>query len=382
MNFDLNDEQRMLRDSLDRLLAQEYDFEARAKVQAEPGGWSRRVWRQYAEMGLLALPFSPDEGGMGGGAVEQMLVMEALGRSLALEPYLATVVLGGAVLRHGASAELRGQLVPGIADGSLTLAVAYAERQSRYALADVATTAKRAGDGWQLDGSKAFVLHGGSADRLIVSARVSGQRRDASGIALFLVDAGAAGVSRRAYVGQDRINMADVQLQGVQVPQAAQIVGPEQGLAVLARAVDEGIAAICAEAVGAMERAHELTVDYLKVRKQFGVAIGSFQALQHRAVDMLVMIEQSRSMAMYAAMSCAEEDAAQRSLAMAAAKVLVGRSGRWVGQQGVQLHGGIGATEECQVGHYLRRLTIIEMLFGDVDHHLKVLSNSQGLLAA
>lgn len=382
MDFDLNDEQRMLRESLDRMLAQEYDFESRRKYLAEAGGWSRRVWQHYAEMGLLALPFAPEDGGMGGTAVEQMLVMEALGRHLALEPYLATVVLAGGVLRHGAGREQRAALVPAIADGSLTLALAYAERQSRYELADVATTAREVAGGWQLDGSKSFVLHGGSADKFIVSARVSGAQRDPGGIALFLVDGANAGLTRRAYIGQDKLNMADLRLESVLVSSEARIGTTDGGLQLLTRALEGGVAAICAEAVGAMERAHEITVDYLKVRKQFGVAIGSFQALQHRAVDMLVMVEQARSMAMFAAMSAEEADAGRRAIAMSAAKALVLRSGRWVAQQGVQLHGGIGVTEECHVGHYLRRLSMLEPLFGDVDHHLKTLSRSSGLLVA
>jgi pimeloyl-CoA dehydrogenase small subunit len=382
MDFDLNDEQRMLRESLDRLLAQEYDFERRRAYLREASGWSAVFWNHFAEMGLLALPFAADDGGLGGGPVEQMLVMEALGRHLTLEPYLATVVLSGTVLRHGASSAQKAEWVPAIAEGSLTLALAYAERQSRYALQDVATTAREVAAGWQLDGSKVQVLHGGSADRLIVSARVDGARRDATGLALFVVDANAAGLTRRAYVAQDKLNMADIRLDGVRVPREALIGSVGDGLGLLARAVDNGIAAVCAEAVGAMERAHEITVDYLKVRKQFGVAIGSFQALQHRAVDMLVLVEQSRSMAMFAAMSADIEDAGERAVAMSAAKVLVMRSGRWVAQQGVQLHGGIGVTEECHVGHYLRRLSMMEPMFGDIDHHLHTLSRSPGLLAA
>lgn len=380
MDFDLSDEQRMLHESLEKLMAGQYAFDMRQGFLKEKNGWSRDMWRRYADMGLLGLPFSEADGGLDGGAVETMIVMEALGRHLALEPYLATVVLCGALLRHGATGAQRAELVPRIAAGDLTLAFAHGESKSRYDLADVSTRAQAEGGGWVLNGSKRFVLHGGTADKLLVSARVSGERRDQDGIALFLVDAAAPGLSRRGHVAQDRLNMAEVDLKGVRVPSSACIGSPGSALPVIARAVDEALAAICAEAVGAMETAHAITVDYLKVRQQFGVAIGNFQALQHRAVDMLVMVEQSRSMALYAAMSTQEPDAALRSVAMSAAKVQINRAARWVGQQGVQLHGGIGATEECQVGHYFRRLSMIEFLFGDADHHLTRIVRAGGLL--
>jgi len=380
MDFDFNDEQRMLHESLTRLMAGQYSFDDRQAYLKMEGGWSRAMWARYADMGLLGLPFGEEDGGLGGGAVESMIVMEALGRHLALEPYLATVVLCGAVLRHGASVSQRAGLVPRIADGSLTLAFAHSESASRYDLADVGTRARAVEGGWMLKGNKRFVLHGGTADALLVSARVAGDRRSRDGIALFLVDAQTAGLSRRSYLSQDRMNLADVELRDVLVPADACIGAPGRAFAVIESAVDEAIAALCSEAVGVMEAAHALTVDYLKVRQQFGVAIGNFQALQHRAVDMLVMLEQSRSMALYAAMSTQETDAVQRTVAMSAAKVQINRAGRWIGQQGVQLHGGIGATEECHVGHFFRRLSMIEFLFGDTDHHLTRLVRAGGLL--
>ena len=380
MDFELSDEQRLLRDSLDRLLADRYAFEARRALAASPGGWSREVWAAYAELGILGLPFAEDDGGFGGGPVETMLVMEALGGALALEPYLATVVVGGGFLRHGADAALRAELAPRVADGSLLLAFAQVEPQSRYDLGDVGTTARRDGSGWTLNGRKGVVIHGDSADRLIVTARTAGGARDRRGVGVFLVDAGAEGVSRHGYPTMDGGRGAEVLLHDAR---AEAVLGdPEDGLPLAERVADEAIAALAAEAVGAMAAAQALTLDYLKTRKQFGVPIGSFQAVQHRAADMMVHLEQTRSMAMYAAMMASEEDAAERRRAMHAVKVQVGRAARRLGQEAVQLHGGIGITMEYAVGHYFARLTAIDALFGDADRHLRLLSDAGGLIAA
>jgi pimeloyl-CoA dehydrogenase small subunit len=378
MDFDLTDEQRMLQDSVQRLLAEHGGFEQRLAHRDEPRGYSRALWSRFAEMGLLALPFDEADGGLGGGPVDVLIVMQALGRALALEPYLASIVLGGSLLREAGSAAQRRALVPAIAGGDLTLAFAHAEAQSRHALADVATCARPEGDGWVLDGEKRYVAAGDTADRLIVSARVSGRPRDPDGIALFLVDAKAAGLTRRGYRTQDHTRAADIRLERVRVGADA-LLGPAgHALPAIERAVDAATAALCAEAVGVMERLLELTVEYLKVRKQFGVAIGSFQALQHRAVDMLVALEQARSMALYATMMCADPDADARSRAISAAKVQIGRSARFVGQEAIQLHGGIGMTEECQAGHYFRRLTMIELQCGDTPHHVRRLARAGG----
>ena len=382
MDFDLSDEQRLLKESLDRLVRDRYAFEQRKAYAQNAEGWSRELWRQYAELGLLGLPFAEGDGGSGGGAVETMLVMEAFGRALVLEPYLATVVLGGGCLRHGASDALRADLVPKIADGSLTLAFAQTERHSRWNLADVSTTAARDGAGWMIDGEKGVVVHGDTADKLIVTARIDGGQRDREGIGVFLVDAQAAGVSRRGYPTQDGLRAAEVTLTGVRVGPEAILGKPGDGLALIERVVDEAIAALCAEAVGAMAVMHELTLDYLKTRRQFGREIGSFQVLQHRAVDMLVALEQARSMAMFATMMASEENAAERRKAVAAAKVQIGRSGKFVGQQAIQLHGGIGMTIEYKVGHYFKRMTMIDTIFGDADHHLRELARGGGPLAA
>ena len=288
MDFDLSEEQRLLKESLDRLTGDRYAFEQRKAYGQSPDGWSRELWAQYAELGLLGLPFAERYGGSGGGPVETMIAMEAFGRALALEPFFATVVLGGGFLRHGGSPEQCAALMPRVADGGLTLAFAHTERQSRYNLADISTKAVRDGAGWVLDGEKGVVLHGDSADRLIVTARVAGGRRDREGVGVFLVDAGAAGVSRRGYPTQDGLRAAEITLAGVRLGPEAVLGEPGAALPLVERVVDEGIAALCAEAVGAMAVMHELTVDYLKTRRQFGREIGSFQVLQHRAVDMLV----------------------------------------------------------------------------------------------
>jgi pimeloyl-CoA dehydrogenase small subunit len=378
MDFDLTEEQRLLKESLDRLIGDRYAFEQRKGYGQAPEGWSRELWGQYAELGLLGLPFAEQYGGSAGGPVETMIVMEAFGRALALEPFFATVVLGGGFLRNGGSAEQCAELIPKIADGSLTLAFAQTERHSRYDLADISTVAARDGAAWVLDGEKGVVLHGDTADKLIVTARVGGGRRDRAGVGVFIVDAKAAGVSRRGYPTQDGLRAAEVGLAGVRVGPEGVLGEPGAALPLVEHVVDEAIAALCAEAVGAMAAMHELTLDYLKTRRQFGHEIGSFQILQHRAVDMLIALEQARSMAMFATMMASEEDATERRNALSAAKVQIGRSGRLIGQQAVQLHGGIGMTMEYKVGHYFKRVTMIDMMFGDADFHLRELARRGG----
>ena len=382
MDFDLNDEQRLLKESVERLTSERYDFETRGKVMAAEPGWSAEMWGQYAELGLLALPFFSDHGGMDGGPVETMIVMEAFGKALTLEPFFTTVVLSGGFLRRGASEDQKAALIPLIADGSLKLAFAQTEKQSRYDLFDVATTARRDGDGFILDGSKSVVLHGDSADKFIVTARTAGERRDKSGIGVFIVDADASGVSRRGYRTQDGHRAAEVLLENVQVGADAVIGAPDDGLSLVERVVDEAIAALCAEAVGAMERMHELTVDYLKIRKQFGVPIGKFQVLQHAAADMFVALEQARSMTMLATMMCEVDDAVARRSAISAAKVQIGKSGKFVGETAIQLHGGVGMTMEFPVGHYFKRTTMIDATFGNAEHHLAKVAGGASLIAA
>ena len=380
MDFDLTEEQRLLKESVDGLLADSYDFESRKKYAKEKGGWSKAVWSKLAEQGLLGLPFSEEEGGFGGGAVETMIVMEALGRALVLEPYLATVVIGGGFLRHGGSAAQKAAHVPGIVDGSKTLAFAQLEKNSRYDLADVATTAKKKGDGWIIDGEKFVVLNGETADTFIVTARTKGGQRDRNGIGVFLVPANAKGVSRKGYPTQDGLHAADVTFTGVEVGADAVLGDAENGLPLVEQVVDDARIALCAEAVGAMDESLKTTVEYIKTRKQFGVPIGSFQVLQHRAADMFVALEQARSMAMFATMAADFDDPRERARAVAAAKVQIGKSGKFVGQQSIQLHGGIGMTMEAKIGHYFKRLTMIENTFGDTDYHLRRVSDAGGLV--
>lgn len=377
MDFDLTDDQRLLKDSVDRLVADQYGFEQRKKYLREPGGYSAAMWQQLAELGLLGLPFEETLGGFGGGAVETAIVMEAFGRGLVLEPFFATVILGGGLLRRAAPASVLGALAPRVAAGKLKLAFAHVERHSRYDLADVSTTARKDGGGFVLDGAKSVVIHGDAADRIFLTARIAGERRARDGIGLFLIDPGAPGVSRRGYPTQDGQHAAEVSLAGVRV--GADDLMHDNALALIEHVVDEAIAAVCAEAVGAMQAMHELTLEYLKTRKQFGRPIGSFQVLQHRSVDMLVALEQARSMALFAAVMAGEEDPVERRRAISAAKVQIGRSGRHLGQEAIQLHGGIGMTTEYAVGHYFKRVTMIEQLFGDADAHLTFLAQHGGL---
>jgi len=378
MDFDFTEEQRLLRDSVDRLLADHYTFEKRRAYLAEPEGWSRALWSQYAELGLLGLPFAEKHGGFGGGGIEVMLLMEAFGRALVLEPYLATVVLAGTALRLAGSEAQQAALLPQVAEGKLVLAVAHGERQARYDLSDVLTTAKPKSGGWVLDGAKSLVSHGDSADRLVVSARTAGERNAAGGITLFLVDAAANGVARRAYTMRDGTRAAEISLSGVELGGDAVLGEVGGGFAVIERVVEAGIAATAAEAVGAMETMQAMTLEYLKTRQQFGRPIGQNQALQHRATEMFVSLEQGRSMAMLAAMMVDEPDAAERAHNIAMAKVGVGQSARFVSQNAVQLHGGIGMTEEYAVGHYFRRCMVIEHSFGDTAHHLSRLAQEVG----
>jgi pimeloyl-CoA dehydrogenase small subunit len=381
MDFDLSEEQRLLKESVDGLLTDAYDFEQRKKYMKEKGGWSKAVWNKLAEQGLLGLPFAEADGGFGAGGVETMIVMEALGRALVLEPYLATVVIAGGFLRHGGSAEQKAAHIPGIIDGSKTFAFAQIEKNSRYDLFDVATTAKKKGAGWVIDGEKFVVLNGENADTLVVTARTKGSQRDKSGIGVFLVPADAKGITKKTYPTQDGLRAADISFTGVEVGADAAIGDPESGFALIERVADETRTALCAEAVGAMDESLKTTVEYIKTRKQFGVPIGSFQVLQHRAADMFVALEQARSMSMYATMASDFDNAKERATAVAAAKVQVGKSLKFVGQQSIQLHGGIGMTMEAKIGHYFKRLTMIENTLGDTDYHLRRVTESGGLVS-
>lgn len=382
MDFDLSPEQAQLKDGVERLIAATYpSLEARQALMREPQGFSGKGWAQFAEMGLTGIPFSEEDGGFGSGPVETLVVMEALGKGLALEPYLSTVVLGGGAVRLAGSAAQKEKIIPRIVDGSLRLALAQTEAQARYDLNDIATTARKLEGSYVLDGRKSAVLNGDGADLFVVSARSAGERRDADGISLFLVPADAPGLRVTGYATQDGGRAAEVAFSEVRVAEADLLGQEGKALPVLQRLAEYAIAALAAEAVGVMAALHALTVDYLKTRSQFGTPIGNFQVLQHRAVDMLIAVEQARSMAYYAAMMVESADADERAAALSAVKVQVNRSCRLVGQEAVQLHGGIGMTMEYIGAHYFKRLTMIESLFGDTPHHLRHVAAAGGLAA-
>ncbi|MDE2334184.1 MAG: acyl-CoA dehydrogenase family protein [Rhodospirillales bacterium] len=373
MDFDLNDDQRLLRDSVDRLIADRYDFEARRRFTAEPEGWSRANWVRFAEQGWLGLPFTEASGGFGGGAIEIALVMEAFGRGLVVEPYLASILLAGRLLEEAGEAAL----VRRIAEGELLGAFAHLERHSGWDLEDVATKARPRGDTWHLTGTKCVVLHGDCADVLLVTARTAGAQRDRDGIGVFLITPDAPGLTRHGVPTQDAQRVAEITMSDTP---ARQLAFAGDALATLERVRDQAIAALCAEAVGVMEQMHATTVDYLKTRHQFGRAIGEFQVLQHRAVDMYVALEQARSMALFATLMAAEADSPRRRAAISAAKVQIGRSGRLIGQEAIQLHGGIAMTIEYKVGHYFKRMTAIEEMFGNADTHLEQVATAESIL--
>jgi pimeloyl-CoA dehydrogenase small subunit len=379
MDFNLSEDQVLLKDSVDRLVADLYDFEKRREHRKGAAGYSDEMWARFAEQGLLLLPFAEEDGGLGLGAVETGIVMEAFGRGLVVEPYFATVVLSGGLIRHAASSEQKAELVAGIGGGELKVAFAHSEPGARHCLSHVNAKAEGKGSGYVLTGEKILVLHGDSADKLIVSARLAGATRDEDGLGLFLVDAKAPGVSIRGYETQDGLRAAEISLQGVE----AELMGPAGGAyPAIERAVGEAIAALCSEAVGVMEDAHKATVEYLKVRKQFGQPLSAFQALQHRAADMYVSLELARSMTLYAMAMCTSENPVERRAAVRAAKIQIGRSSRFVGQQAIQLHGGVGVTDEYKVAHSFKRLAMIELSFGDADYHLARLAEEGGLAAA
>jgi len=373
MNFDFTEEQNQLRDALARLLDRSYEFGKRKQIVGSETGFGREIWRQLAELGALSIALPEQHGGSGGTAVDTMVIMEALGRRLVVEPYVPAIVLGAGLVARAGSEAQRARLLPNVGAGHHLLALAHDEVGSRYELARVATRAKPdrgAGGGYVLDGQKTVVLGGGAADTLIVSARTSGEPGDPDGVSLFLVDARAPGVARHGYATHDGHRAADVTLTGVRVPGDA-LLGPAGGgVALVEHAIEHGIAAVCAEALGVMAVLVDLTAGYVKTRKQFGVPIGQFQVLQHRLADMLMRVEQARSMAYLAATTVDSADAAARRKVIAAAKALVSQAGRFVGQGAIQLHGGIGITDEAPVSHYFKRITVISVTFGDADHHV------------
>lgn len=370
MDFRYTEEQLALQDTLQRFISRDYDFERRRALTRSPLGFSAEAWAQYAELGLLGLPFPEEYGGLAGSGVDVMLVMESVGQGLLLEPYWSTVVLCGGLIRDAASPAMKRQILPQIVEGKVRLAFACYEAKARYDLAHVECSAVSDHGGWRLSGKKAVALDAPSADYLLVSARTAGTAGAKEGVSLFLVRRGAAGVSLRSYPTQSGGRAADVALENVAVGADALIGSAGTALGVMECAVEKGVAALCAEALGIMAALNQATLNYTKTRKQFGVPIGSFQALQHRMADMFIAAEQTRSMAILAAMHATSEDASQRRRAVSGAKAYIGQAARFVGQQAVQLHGGMGMVDDLIVSHYFKRLTMIDMTFGDADFHL------------
>lgn len=371
MDFSFSEEQTLLQDSIARFIQNDYPFAARQLVIKDEIGYSPDNWQTFAELGWLGVPFSEDDGGFGGQAIESMIMWEQFGRGLLVEPFLATVVLAAGAIKIGGSKSQKAAILPGIIDGSTQAALAYAEPQGRFNLADLTMTAVKEGDAFVLNGYKAVVLNGPAADLLVVSARSSGAQRDAEGVSLFIVPTDAPGLSRRDYPTVDAFRASEVTFENVKVAPEALLGEEGGGLPVLQQAIDEGTLAIGSEAVGCMEVLYKSTVEYCKTREQFGQPIGKFQVLQHRMVDMFMEHEQAKSLMFMAAMRLDEGYNSEAQKAVSAFKVQVGKSGRFVGQNAVQLHGGMGMTDELNIGHYFKRLTMIDTLFGNVDFHLK-----------
>jgi alkylation response protein AidB-like acyl-CoA dehydrogenase len=361
MNFSLAEEQQLLADALARFVERDYGFELRKTVVKSKAGWSRKAWTQLADLGVLGLLVPEAHGGFGGTSVDAMIVMNALGRGLVVEPYLQTAVLGATLVGAAGHEAQKAELLPGIAAGERVVVLAHFESDG----AIVETRAQREGDEWRLSGTKRVVLHGGQADTLIVSARTD------AGLGLFIVDPKSPHVKVRDYRTIDGLRAADIALDGAVVGADRVLGEPGQVDAGLALALDRATAALCAEAVGVMEELNRHTLEYIKTRQQFGQPIGRFQALQHRAADMFIDGEQSKSMAYLAAMKCASPDAKERGRAVSAAKAYIGRSGRRVAHEAIQLHGGMGVTDELPASHYAKRLRMVDFWLGNADAHVE-----------
>ena len=370
MDFNFTEEQSMVRDTVASFLQDKYDFETRRKIVASESGWRADYWQAFAEeLGILGASFSEELGGLGGGAIDNMIIMEEFGKALVIEPYLGTVVIGGGFMKHSGYAGAA-SVIEGIIAGTTTIAFAYAEPQGRYTWQDLKTTAKKDGSGYVLNGHKAVVVGAPFASHLVVTARTGGVQRDTGGVSVFLVDKTLPGIVTRDYPTVDGGRASEVYFENVSIPADALIGEEGNGLPLVNKVLDEATAAVGAEAVGVLRKLHEGTLDYAKQRKQFGTAISNFQVLQHRMVDMFIEVEQAVSMTYMATIKLDESDA-ERAKAVSAAKVRIGRACKFVGQNAIQIHGGMGMTDELAIGHYFKRASIIEGLFGSVDHHLK-----------
>ena len=369
MNFSISDEQTMLADSISRFIDSDYDFDTRQKIVASDDGYSRDMWKTFAELGWTAVPFAETDGGLDGGPIEMMLIMEQFGRGLVVEPYLANIILAGGVLKRLATPAQREQWLAPLIAGELQAALAFAEPQSRFSPNNVQTTATESGDAYILNGKKTFVLNGGNADVLIIPARTSGSSTEAAGISLFFIAADTPGISRQRYPTVDGSQAADIALVDVNVSSDSLLGNANDGYPILQTVVDEATLAVCAEAMGVMQTLQDKTLEYTKNRVQFGVPISSFQALQHRMVDTLMICEQSRSLLYWSVMLNNSSDP-KAANSISALKYQIGTAGIKLAEEAVQLHGGMGMTWEMDIGHYFKRMTAINILFGNADHHL------------
>ena len=370
MDFTFNEEQSLIQDQVDQFILKEYDWETRQSLSHSDLGFGQENWQKVAELGWLGISVSEDSGGFGGSAIESMLIMEAFGKGLVVEPFLETMIMSGGILDDHGSAEQKSSLLEPAIAGNMQLALAYAEPQSRFNLSDVVTEAKADGDNFILNGYKSVVMNGPSANKIIVSARTSGSQLDENGITLFVIDSEASGLNKANYKTVDGRRASDLTIENVSVSRDDIVGELDSGYEILDSAIDKAILAISAEAVGAMEVLYKTTVEYTKTREQFGTAIGKFQVLQHRMVDMFMEYEQCKSL-LYMATMKHEEGAVDSKKAISGLKYQVGKAGKFIGQQAVQLHGGMGVTDELNVGHYFKRLTTVGTIFGNTDYHLK-----------
>ena len=370
MDFTFNEEQSLIQDQVDQFVQKEYDWETRQSLSNSEIGFGEENWQKFAELGWLGISVSEESGGFGGSAIESMLIMEAFGKGLVVEPFLETMIMSGGLIDDFGSDEQKSSILEPAIAGGMQLALAYTEPQSRFNLSDVVTEAKSDGENFILNGYKAVVMNGPSANKILVSARTSGSQLDENGITIFVVDADAEGLIKTNYKTVDGRRASDLTIENVKVSKNDVIGKADSGFEVLDSAIDKAILAISAEAVGAMEVLYKTTVEYSKTREQFGTAIGKFQVLQHRMVDMFMEYEQCKSL-LYMATMKHEEGAEDSKKAISGLKYQVGKAGKFIGQQAVQLHGGMGVTDELNVGHYFKRLTTVGTIFGNTDYHLK-----------
>ena len=374
MNFELSEEQKMIQQSVERFVQENYDLTNRVKISSEDPGYSKEYWGSMADLGWLGLAFDEEDGGFGGNQIDTLVLMEQFGKGLVLEPFLANIVLGGGIIKRAASSVIKESIIPSLMEGKLQITLAYAEEQSRFDIEDVATAAREEDGGFVINGKKSMVLNAESADKIIVVTRTSGSQVDENGISLFIVDASSEGVEKQNFPTVDGLRASEITFEDVKVTSEALVGEKDKGLTILQAVVNDAILALSAEAVGAMEVLYKDTVEYTQQREQFDHALSDFQVLQHRMVDMFMEYEQCKSLLFRATLETVEDpDLAQRTIH--ALKHLIGKSGIFVGESAVQLHGGMGVTEELRIGHFFKRLLVIDSQFGNADFHLDKFTN-------